>query len=378
MKPKVVTGKRIEFLESIRGLAAIIVVLHHFGNMFLPAISNGTDAPSHTPFDLVFYNTPLSIFFNGNFAVCIFFVVGGFTLSYKYFQSNIKQNLFSAVIKRYLRLALPVLGSMVFVYILMRYKLIYSLDIMPVTKAYWMINDWKFTDNFPDMIWKGLYNTFFLGDNKYLPILWTMKTEFISSIVIFAVLPYLNKLSYRIITYAVFLYFFWDSYYLAFLLGIFLAEYYTIFKQKIEKNSSPLITTINLLLLGIGIYIASMPDIVYKYSQNFALVHIISAFLIIFSILNINFIKEFLSKNVFQFLGKISFSMYLTHLLILISLSAYLFDIFVTSNDYIQSLVLTFSISFPIIILVAYIYSITIDKYSVTIATLVSKKMFKN
>ena len=65
---------RLRFLDGLRGWAAVVVLLHHVFIDGLPA--NGFMA-DRTLWAKVF-------FVNGTLAVCVFFVISGFSLSIRY------------------------------------------------------------------------------------------------------------------------------------------------------------------------------------------------------------------------------------------------------------------------------------------------------
>src|SRR5687767_11167726 len=107
---------KLEFLDGVRGVAAIIVVLHHFGIAFFPAINFLDPEKIHLgngQLELTIAKTPLNIFFNGGFAVSVFFVLSGFVLSYKFHLSGSRQLLTTYAAKRYFRLLLPVAASII-------------------------------------------------------------------------------------------------------------------------------------------------------------------------------------------------------------------------------------------------------------------------
>ena len=69
---------KLKHIEGIRGLAAIIVVLHHYTLAFYPALNFGDSHQTHMgdgSFELCMARTPFNLFYNGGFAVCIFFIL---------------------------------------------------------------------------------------------------------------------------------------------------------------------------------------------------------------------------------------------------------------------------------------------------------------
>ena len=66
----------------------------------------------------------LSILWNGNFAVCIFFVLSGYVLSRPYYFGNRLETLRERHLKRYLRLSIPIAASVFIGYFMMKYGLL--------------------------------------------------------------------------------------------------------------------------------------------------------------------------------------------------------------------------------------------------------------
>ena len=83
--------KKIRYLDGLRGLAAFEVVFHHFILAFYPALFAGPGVPTHlAPGQEVFVSgSVLNLLYDGNFAVCIFFVLSGYVLSHKFFWTRI-------------------------------------------------------------------------------------------------------------------------------------------------------------------------------------------------------------------------------------------------------------------------------------------------
>ena len=77
-KPRAARGSRLSELDALRGLAALSVFLGHAFGMMSP-----------TPKVLmVIQNTPLRFFYDGNAAVLLFFVLSGFVLNLRYAEAK--------------------------------------------------------------------------------------------------------------------------------------------------------------------------------------------------------------------------------------------------------------------------------------------------
>jgi len=99
--------KRIIELDSLRGLAAISVVIGHYLGIYEVFASNTQELGMNSLVNWVKY-TPLHIIYAGHEAVLLFFILSGFVLSLPYLTGN-KQNLISFYIKRIFRIYVPVI-----------------------------------------------------------------------------------------------------------------------------------------------------------------------------------------------------------------------------------------------------------------------------
>jgi peptidoglycan/LPS O-acetylase OafA/YrhL len=98
--------QRFDSLDGLRGLAALTVVVFHFFSAYVPGLlADQTDTPWWGS------DTPLAILFNGDFAVCVFFVLSGFVIANSAAQGRTAFAL--NVVRRYFRLAAPVAASTV-------------------------------------------------------------------------------------------------------------------------------------------------------------------------------------------------------------------------------------------------------------------------
>jgi peptidoglycan/LPS O-acetylase OafA/YrhL len=98
---------RRRYLDAMRGLAALIVVIVHYFAAFRPYSVFGDLAGYHSQstWELLCHIPPMSLLLNGHMAVCFFFVLSGYVLSVSHFQKE--QNnavLISAALKRPFRL----------------------------------------------------------------------------------------------------------------------------------------------------------------------------------------------------------------------------------------------------------------------------------
>src|ERR1700691_4379638 len=106
--------KRVRFLDGLRGWAAIVVLLHH---IFIDGLPANAFMADRVLWAKVF-------FLNGTLAVCIFFVVSGFSLSIRYLDTGDDRGLARLAAGRYLRLALPIFAICAITYGLLLWGII--------------------------------------------------------------------------------------------------------------------------------------------------------------------------------------------------------------------------------------------------------------
>lgn len=108
--------RRVTSLDGLRGVAAIIVVIHH-AVLTLPATDGALDGPAvpgSTAWWLAY--TPLHLLWAGEEAVLIFFVLSGFVLALPATLRAVRWRVY--YVKRLVRLYVPVWGSLVVAVIL--------------------------------------------------------------------------------------------------------------------------------------------------------------------------------------------------------------------------------------------------------------------
>ncbi len=104
--------KRINSLDGLRGIAALVVVFYH-SMLVTPTIWNRVvGAPVKNPLQWILAYTPLRIVWAGGEAVWIFFVLSGFVLVRPYLAGR-KMTIGNYYLRRALRLYIPFFGSFV-------------------------------------------------------------------------------------------------------------------------------------------------------------------------------------------------------------------------------------------------------------------------
>lgn len=188
------TREAFLYLDSVRGLAAIVVVASHLVIGFYPSIYNSVMPPW------------IRVWYSGEFAVQLFFTLSGFVLSLSFVRGAGIESLRSAALRRYFRLVLPIATSVFLSYLLLRFGLYFNHEVAVETNQpadSWMGRWYGFSASPLRAIDEGFYRAFFAHDmgRTYNNVLWTMQMEFAGSLFVFSFLALFGKLRNRWLVY---------------------------------------------------------------------------------------------------------------------------------------------------------------------------------
>lgn len=375
-------ANRFMELEGLRGIAAIIVAVFHFLVVFYAGAFYGLDerAPvQHFRLEDNLYGNPLAGLLSGAFAVSIFFVLSGFVLSIGFFQTGKSKIIKNLAAKRYIRLMLPALASIIFAYIVIVLGLSHTREVAAISQSIEGIQQWNLIPNFFEAIKGGVYGIFVQGGNPYNRVLWTMYTEFSGSFLIFGFLLIFGKSHYRWIPYAILIFLTYNNFFFAFILGMLFADLYNLgwIKQKARN-----ITATLLLLLG-GIFLGGYPDgnnttTIYAILNSIPIglnnvpIHfytIIGAALLLFTVLRSSQVATLLRHKRVSVLGKYTYSLYLVHMTILYTFTTGLFLFLHSHIGYNKSALISILLSIPLVWCITVMFEKYIDRPSTKLST---------
>ncbi len=173
-------GGRLVYLEAARGIASIVVLLHHLVLAFKPALD--------LPFPRGLQATPLYGLINGGAAVAFFFTLSGFVLSLSLIRSPSRGRLATSLVKRLPRLALPVVVTLLAGCLILMAGYRHYIATAGLTGSGWLatFGNAKFPVNFAPSLLDATRNSvlvFFLGHKFYYNSnLWTMRGEYLCSL----------------------------------------------------------------------------------------------------------------------------------------------------------------------------------------------------
>ncbi|NGM84290.1 acyltransferase [Paenibacillus sp. 7124] len=379
--------KKLFYLDGVRGLAAFAVVISHYIQVFYPAALNGRQQQAHFKWDIWYGHSPINLFYNGQFAVCLFFVLSGYVLSVKMFENELDNETFlkllhSSALRRYIRLAVPAAVSVLLVYLAIITNAFYLQDIWGTTWTDMKKNYYALDTNIYTVIKAAIFDPFFrFKAHPYNPVLWTMSYELLGSFLIFGFLALFGRVKKRWIVYMVLSFAFIQTYFVAFLWGMLLAD---LLKHKWVQS-----ILMKVLVLLMGIYLGSAPytslmgtmyEPIEVWTKNFdidprLLARTLGAAMILFALLRSKLLQYVFGWKPFVYLGQISFSLYLIHFTILNTFSAFLFSKVIHYFSYNRAYAITFLVSMVPLFILSYYYMKYIDQGALKLARKVEKKM---
>ncbi|WP_127576441.1 acyltransferase family protein [Paenibacillus barengoltzii] len=384
---------KLLYLDGIRGLAAFVVVISHYIQVFYPAALNGNPQQAHWKWDTWYGHSPINLFYNGQFAVCMFFVLSGYVLSVKIFQKRLDRETFyyslqSSAIRRYVRLAVPAAVSVMFVYLAIITNSVHLQDIWGSTWTDMKKNYYELDTNLYTVIKAAVFDPFFrFQAHPYNPVLWTMSYELLGSYLIFGFIALFGRAKKRWIVYGILSVVLIQTYFVAFLWGMLLAD---LLKYKWIQGK-----TIKVSVLLMGIYLGSAPytsltDNMYEPIEVWTnlinlwiqfhidprrLAHTLGAAMILFVLLRSALLQRVFEWKPFVYLGQVSFSLYLIHFTFLNTFSAFLFSKVIGNLSYNMAFALTFLVSMVPMFILSHYYAKYIDQGAIKLARMVEKKM---
>ena len=99
-------SQRIEIFDGMRGLASVIVMIFHMAVWTVHGYSANEYKIFADPFWMVATQTPLKMLWGGNEAVLVFYIIGGFVLARPYLYGR-RLDFKPFILKRWIRLMLP-------------------------------------------------------------------------------------------------------------------------------------------------------------------------------------------------------------------------------------------------------------------------------
>ena len=190
---------RIAYLESIRGLAALQVLLLHFLAAFAPDLVYAL--PAGAAIAGAIHLSPMYFLYDGYSAVYVFFALSGYVLT-RSFERNQASPL-SQILARIVRLGWPALSAVLVAAIVMLLFGKSNVAAGELSGSAWFGSQWNTGVSLIAVIRDGVANALFLGyrglpgvaylapwqqpvEQSFVAPLWTLSIEFYGSMIVLA------------------------------------------------------------------------------------------------------------------------------------------------------------------------------------------------
>ena len=386
---------RLEYLDGLRGYAALAVVFCHLICAFAiedPMSGNFVTLQKANSFIKFLFGSPVSAIFDGTLAVNIFFIHSGIVLSLPYFSTKDQKMLMSSSVRRYFRLTGPVAFSVIISYLLMHFGLLFhEKNFIFTNPDSFLSRLYMFPPSFIDSIYQAFYGAYFNFNlnSTYNAVLWTISTELYGSFFVFSFLSLFGELRNRWIVYYIASLLLFQTNLFAFLIGVFIADCYIndIARCYFKIQKTNIYIWSAMLLVGMSLGTANRYKIPEYNLLNLndssesleKLINQIGASLIILSVFCSASLQSFLSMSFSKMLGRISFSMYLIHLLVICSFTCFLaYELIVRLHTtYTVACIVSSLCTIPLIFILSLVMYRFVDIQSIKYANIIYIKFFK-
>jgi peptidoglycan/LPS O-acetylase OafA/YrhL len=307
-------GERERHLDGIRGAAAVVVAVFHFLRAFAPHSLTGAGVVAFLP---------ASTFWNGHFAVQVFFVLSGFLFFLKFHGRTPREGL-AAGVKRYFRLSIPALAVCLVAWALHAGGLFANAAAGELTQSDWLQRWYRFEPAAGLAIFEPLLGMYVSFDalRSYNANLWTIRYELFAvwGVVAAAVAARVLPLPAQVLLLAVAAVLARESYVFAFVVGALLA----LARIRWVRADVPLWVGVLCLAAGLALGAYRPPAIALGVSWPLV-VWPVAAALIIGGVDASRALREALSSRAFLWMGRHSFGLYLVHFVVASSLASWAF-----------------------------------------------------
>ncbi|MBO7520326.1 MAG: acyltransferase [Clostridia bacterium] len=257
---------RLDYIDGIRGIASVLVVLCHLACVFYPSFYRLNDSPS--TFERIYLLSPLNVITNGNSAVQCFFTLSGFLIARKFYLR--KESAITSPLKLYVKLLKVIFPAVTLAFLLMFSGAMFHLDAARINDTLSFLNDYNnFKPTVKSLINDAFFRTY-IEYSVYVGPLWTIRTEFIGSLMISAVSYYasskrnLSKLIYIVFGIA---YLFYNPIFCGFIAGAFAFDCVYNSKDNTDKTNEVFLFPFRNKIIRFSTFIVG----VYLFSTGFTL-----------------------------------------------------------------------------------------------------------
>lgn len=378
-------------LDSLRGLAATLIVVVHYFCVFFPYAIFGKQGQyvQHRNWESWFYYPPLAAILGGYSMVCIFFVLSGYVLSYNFIgKTGCRTELLSAIAKRPIRLGGMVLFTVCLGAWLWSAGLIFNKSLAAITHSvpYFSTYNWNEPFQFSSFL-RDVLTDLFDKAKIYNNPMWTIGMELEGSLLVFAFLFFWGANRLRLIPLAALFVYFRNHEYQNFLFGMLVADL-------VKNYSWPGLTKYRSAAISVcaggalffvsypnftaketlaGTWYRVLPDFRFLGGSTYGGYPTLGAFFLFVLVCISPRIQTFLRNRWLCYIGYLSYGIYATHFLVLGSLSAWLFPKQLRYMGYTSAFLVNFLLSFAVILAISHLIIHYVDVPMIRLSSKIGK-----
>jgi peptidoglycan/LPS O-acetylase OafA/YrhL len=319
----------------------MMVVLSHCALAFQPGLLSGKPEQSFFPAARWLSSTPLTFFWNPELGVAIFFVLSGFVLASS--TSTTRASFTELATRRYVRLTGPILGTSLLIWIMVASGLLYNRTASGLSGSDWLAANFARLpsegNDLGVLIWQSLIDNYARGNHWWNLALWTMPIELWGSLGLFFAYALLRRwtappamrLVIALAMYALTC----QSAYSGFAAGAALFEADCLASWTTMRRLVAAVLGCALLIAGVLVggtpwnllptpYWPAFVWLSQWLSEPILMAHRAGAVFVVAAVLVLPALRKLLNQRLFQFLGRVSFMVYLLHVALICSLFSWL------------------------------------------------------
>lgn len=330
----------IDWIDGLKGLSALFVLLGHLNCAFRPIISTEN-----------YYDILRVAGFLGGRSVPIFIILSALIMTIK---CNDCGQWKSILFKRYFRLMIPCAAVLCMYWMLTLGGCLYNNELAEVLNNDWLCS--SIALSVKSCIKSILFSPWGGGQN-YLNILWMMKYVFLSPFIIILLHIVMQSLysMQKCLSIGIYIlaFYYIDPFFICILFGYILGN---LFKENEVENITsyknrivvlPLICT---LLVVVVLYLPMLGNFAKGFQTT------IESCLLVTIFCMSKYAKRLLSTRILLWIGKISFEVYLLHLLVIYTIACYAYIYFECR------VLIIYSISICLTVAFAYLWNRYVNK----------------
>jgi len=306
--------QRIEWLDGARGFAALAVAVCHL---------LGTQDEAWVRTLLSYTNYPiLNIFWNGSAAVALFFVLSGYVLTLGMQRGDCANPrwLVRYWVGRVSRIAFPFWGAMLLSLCLIEY--FYDSQVLQAVANTWFVSMWDSGEGLYQQLMKQAALILPATEHVLIPQGWTLTVELqVSLLLPLIFLGFVKRLWMTVLVALCVGVLLRQTFVVHFLLGMLLAVYQipiADYMQKLSTHTKWLLFAVGLILLtSVWQPAGKVGEIAYWCINGFGSAVVIAVGGTLVGVM------RFFESRLLSFLGKISYSLYLTHMIVYLIILSY-------------------------------------------------------